>query len=267
MGKAELSNVLSMTELQSFQSLEKVILRGVESFLATGSALKEIRDRKLFREDFQTFEAYVKDRWGFRKSRAYQLIDAADIKADLSTMVDKNPKLSEINTERQLRELASVPADSLEKVLGKAAEIAGDEPMTSKIIKEAREQVLPEEPDDEELDWLGVPDEPEEPVFEDVEPEPEPELTGPLQCVPWFKEQLKIINELKRNLNQVKESLGNELFFSRRNTILREVEHVKGGLLAAMPHAICPRCNGKRCAQCGNMGWVNKQRYDELEVK
>lgn len=265
MGKAELSNVLSMTEVQSFQSLEKVILCGVESFLATGSALKEIRDQRLFREDFKTFEAYIKDRWGFHRSRAYQLIDAADIKADLSTMVDQNPKLSEINTERQLRELAAVPAESLQDVLDKAAEIAGDAVMTAKVLKEAREQVLPEEPEDEELDWLGVPNETDEQVFEDVEPEPE--VVSPLQCVPWFKDQIRIVNELKRNLDQVKESPGNELFFSRRNTILREVEHVKGGLLAAMPHAICPRCDGKCCAQCGNMGWVNKQRYDELEVK
>ena len=41
-------------------------------------------------------------------------------------MGDKNSKVGEIKTERQLRELVSVPSDSLAEVIEKAAEIAGD---------------------------------------------------------------------------------------------------------------------------------------------
>ena len=82
-------------------------------------------------------------------------------------MGNKNPKVGEITTERQLRELASVPHESLEDVIEKAAEIAGDTPLTAKVLKEAREQVL-------EPEKLKEPTA-EEPACEDVEPEPEPE--------------------------------------------------------------------------------------------
>jgi len=250
----DMSNVLNAEERRSLKSLEKVIESGVESFVATGSALKQIRDERLYRESYKTFESYVKDKWDFERRHAYRLIDASDIKADLCPIGHKIEKANEIKTESQLRELVSVPRESLEEVIEKAAEIAGDAPMTAKVIKEAREQVLETEEDNEEHE------EDEEDPFGD----PEPEVPAPLQCVPWFKEQLRMVNELKRNLDRVQKAPGIELFMSRQRTILREVEHVKGGLMAAMPHSMCPRCNGKTCTQCGNMGWVNKQRFDEL---
>jgi hypothetical protein len=256
MSKAEaVSTVLDVVERRSLENLEKVIERGVESFLATGSALKEIRDQRLYREGHKTFEAYVKARWEFDRSRAYQLIEASDLKADLSTMVDKNPKVSDVKTERQLRELRTVPEGLIGDVIEKATEIAGDGLLTAKVLKEAREQVL--EP--EKLEEPTA----EEPACEDVEPEPEP--VGPLQCVGWFKHQIGLVNELIRNMDTVVEVPGNELLMSRRLSIRREIEHIKGSFRAVMPHAICPRCQGKCCAQCGNHGWVNKQRFDELK--
>jgi hypothetical protein len=249
---------LNVVERQSLESLEKVIDSGVESFLSVGSALKEIRDQKLYRERHKTFETYVKARWGFDRSRAYQLIDASELKADLSTMVDKNPRANEVKTERQLRELASVPSESLAEVIEKASEIAGDAPLTAKVLKEAREQVLePAEPTAEE------------PACEDVEPEPEPEpeQVGPLQCVGWFKEQIRLVGEVKQNLEQVAEVSGNEILMARRPVILREIERIKESFSIAMPQAICPKCQGGRCIQCGNMGWVTKKRLDELKGK
>jgi hypothetical protein len=254
--KPKVIDVLSVVERRSLESLEKVIESGVESFLATGSALKEIRDRRLYREDHKTFEHYLKMKWGFERAHAYRLIDASGVKADLSPIGDKITKANEIKTEGQLRELTSVPHESLEDVVKKAAEIAGDAPLTAKVLKEAREQVLePTEPTAEE------------PACEDVEPEPEPEPepVGPLQCVGWFKGQIGLVNELVRNMDTVMEAPGNELLMSRRLSIRREIEHIKGSFRAVMPHAICPRCQGKCCAQCGNHGWVNKQRFDELK--
>jgi hypothetical protein len=254
--KPKVIDVLSVVERRSLESLEKVIESGVESFLATGSALKGIRDQRLYREKHKTFESYLKARWGFDRSYAHRLIDASDVKKDLLPMGNKNPKVGEITTERQLRELASVPHESLEDVIEKAAEIAGDTPLTAKVLKEAREQVL--EPTETTA---------EEPACEDVEPEPEPEPepVGPLGCVGWFKGQIGLVNELVRNMDTVVEVPGNELLMSRRLSIRREIEHIKGSFRAVMPHAICPRCQGKCCAQCGNHGWVNKQRFDELK--
>jgi hypothetical protein len=251
--KPKVIDVLNVVERRSLESLEKVIERGVESFLATGSALKEIRDQRLYREGHKTFEAYVKARWEFQKDYANKLIGSSEMKQKMNTMVSVSDA-DKIQNERQLRELKSVPDESLAEVIAKAAEIAGDAPLTAKVLKEAREQVLePTEPTAEE------------PACEDVEPEPEPEPVGPLQCVGWFKHQIGLVNELVRNMDTVVEVPGNELLMSRRLSIRREIEHIKGSFRAVMPHAICPRCHGKCCAQCGNHGWVNKQRFDELK--
>jgi hypothetical protein len=232
--------------------------------LATGSALKEIRDQRLYREDHKTFEHYLKWKWGLERAHAYRLIDASGVKEDLSPIGDKNSRVDEIKTEGQLRELVSVPSESLAQVIEKAAEIAGDAPMTAKVLKEARQQVL--EPEE-----LGGATEPvvEQPACEEDEPEPkpEPETTGPLQCVGWFKEQIRLVGEVKRNLERVVEVPGNELLIARRRVLLREVQRIKESFSNAMPQAICPKCQGKCCFQCGNMGWVNKQRFDELKRK
>ena len=257
MSKAEVvSTVLNVVERRSLEKLEKVIESGVESFLATGSALKEIRDDRLYREGFKTFDAYVKARWEFQKDYANKLIGSSETKQKMNTMVSVSDA-DKIQNERQLRELKSVPDESLAEVIAKAAEIAGDGALTAKVLKEAREQVL--EP--EKLEEPTA----EEPACEDVEPEPEPEPVGPLDCVGWFKHQIGLVNELVRNMDTVVEVPGNELLMSRRLSIRREIEHIKGSFRAVMPHSMCPRCQGKCCAQCGNHGWVNKQRFDELK--
>jgi hypothetical protein len=82
--------------------LEAVIDRGLTSFVEVGEALLEVRDSKLYRVGYETFEAYCKGRWGFSRPRAYQLMEAAEVVGALSTVVDTPA------TERVAREL--VPA-------------------------------------------------------------------------------------------------------------------------------------------------------------
>ena len=78
--------------------LESRIERGLETFVDVGLALLEIRDSRLYRESSHTtFDDYCRERWGFSKSRANQLIDAAN----LTTIVAIPPA-----NEAQARELA-----------------------------------------------------------------------------------------------------------------------------------------------------------------
>lgn len=81
--------------------LEAIIDLGERSFIATGQALAEIRDSRLYLSvGARTFGAYVKDRFAMSRSRAYQLIDAAV----LSTVVD-------VPNEAVARELAPLKDD------------------------------------------------------------------------------------------------------------------------------------------------------------
>ena len=57
---------------------EKVVERGLATFVVVGEALARIRDGRLYRESHKTFEAYCDERWGMSRPRAYQFIAAAD---------------------------------------------------------------------------------------------------------------------------------------------------------------------------------------------
>jgi hypothetical protein len=56
---------LSSAEKARFAELESVVQAHLETFLAVGKALAEIRSRRLYRQQFATFEDYCTQRWGF----------------------------------------------------------------------------------------------------------------------------------------------------------------------------------------------------------
>lgn len=243
---------LDVTERTKFRKLESIVAEGISSFVVVGEALKEIRDGKLYREAYKTFEKYVDQKWGMARQRAYQLIDAADVKANLSTIVDKNERAEEINKEGQLRELKDVPAESIEAVVDRAGEIAGDDKITASDLRQARVEIL-EQPESEE------------PVYEDVEDEP---TESPAQEAISNGKHLQVlqnlVNELLRELVLVPDVVGLELYHARFNRIKKEVESIKGHLVTVKPVAVCPRCDGAGCSQCGNHGWVSSATLKEL---
>ena len=89
-------DTINLTESSRLVQLESVIETGRSTFLEVGAALLEIRDRRLYRVEHNTFAAYCRERWWFGKSQAYRLIQAA-VEYEMSPMGDK-PK-----TEREAR--------------------------------------------------------------------------------------------------------------------------------------------------------------------
>jgi hypothetical protein len=60
--------------------------------IEAGTALRAIHGDDLYRESgAETFEAYVKTRWGMSRSRAYQLIEAAPAMLAVSKILDTAP--------------------------------------------------------------------------------------------------------------------------------------------------------------------------------
>jgi len=107
--------------------LEKVINRGKKGFVEVGRALAEIRDLRLYKPEFKSFEDYCQEKWGWTKQHAYRLIECAPV-------VKSNPQVTSIN---QARELARVPEADRAEVLEAAVE-AG--PLTARAIREAAEE-------------------------------------------------------------------------------------------------------------------------------
>lgn len=85
---------------------EATIERGLKTFVEVGQALQAIRDGKLYREQYDRFEDYCKERWGWNRDRAYKLIAAADAAGNVSQGIHAAPE-----SERVARPLAKLPAD------------------------------------------------------------------------------------------------------------------------------------------------------------
>lgn len=119
-----MSNGLTAKESSELARHEKRISEGLQSFVEVGTSLMAIRDGRLYRASYVTFDKYTKDKWDFTKSRANQLIGACEVRQGLTTTVAKTdlPR-----TERASREVAKAPKEKQAEVVKKAAAKAASE--------------------------------------------------------------------------------------------------------------------------------------------
>ena len=79
---------LTTREQSLFARAERTIAKGLKSFLEVGMALKEIRDKRLYRQQYDTFEEYCARRWELSRPRAHELCAASEVVTDLSAVAD-----------------------------------------------------------------------------------------------------------------------------------------------------------------------------------
>jgi hypothetical protein len=99
-----------------------------------GAALLTIRDSRLYRQNYATFEDYCRERWGIKHSRAYQLMDAAGVMRNLSTIVEVLPA-----NEAQVRPLAQLAPNEQREVWQEAVETAPNGKVTAAHIQQVIE--------------------------------------------------------------------------------------------------------------------------------
>lgn len=95
------------------EQLEATIERGRKTFVEVGLALAEIRDARLYRPAYATFEDYCRERWNWSRSYAHRIIEAAATSETLP--MDQRPE-----TESQARELARIEPERRVEVLNQA---------------------------------------------------------------------------------------------------------------------------------------------------
>jgi hypothetical protein len=112
---------LTTIEADRLSVLELAIETGLKTFVKVGNALLEIRDSRLYRKDFGTFEEYVRrQRWPEMSwRRAYQLMDAAQTVENLNNCTEISP-----THESQIRPIAGLEAEEQREVWQKAVETA-----------------------------------------------------------------------------------------------------------------------------------------------
>ena len=85
-GKVQTSVSPGLTEVERehLASCEEKIRKGWGTFMSVGEALLKIRNERLYRSEYTSFEEYYRSRWQYEKSQVYRLIDAAKVLQALS---------------------------------------------------------------------------------------------------------------------------------------------------------------------------------------
>jgi hypothetical protein len=122
---------LAPLEHDRLSACEETIESGLKTFTDVGNALLVIRDERLYRADYGTFEDYCRSRWGFDKARASKLISAAEAVSNVSHV-----KLPPAN-ERQAYELSRVKdPEQQREVWQEAVSTAPNGKVTAKHVQE-----------------------------------------------------------------------------------------------------------------------------------
>jgi hypothetical protein len=133
----EVINESVVRDLASLAALEQVIERGRVKFQEVGEALLTIREQRLYRLTYRSWECYCTERWGWTGRRGNQLAAAAKLAHQLGTSFPN---------ERAARQLGSVGTDETKrrhpasKSTPKEEHPESDERFTpGDIIEDARE--------------------------------------------------------------------------------------------------------------------------------
>ena len=91
-----MTTALTKQDAADFRACVQIIRKGINTFREVGQALAKIRDGQWYKQSHKTFEAFCIAEFGFKRSHAYRLIEAAKA-------VETSPVGDTLKTERQAR--------------------------------------------------------------------------------------------------------------------------------------------------------------------
>ena len=259
--------VMSIRESQRFAELEKLIAKGQKTFVEVGLALAEIRDLRLYKREYSSFEEYCRKKWGWTRQHAYRLIEAAP--------VAKCHQL--VTNESVARELARVEPTRRAGVV--QAIVAEGQPVTAEAIRRhlpPPPMVRPASGSSSEEHRTGKSGEPADKNVCATPPPPSQMLdaTGwpiPTQLIPLWQrsgevqEMLTTLSRVKgalRTAQETKDKLFSEVLFS---SALSQLDQAWTDIKTAKPFAVCPTCQGQlpdQCRLCHGRGLISEHRWN-----
>lgn len=90
------------------------------------------RDNRLYKEDYDTFEEYCREKWGFNSSRARQLISGIEVADNLKSVTEVT-----LLKEFQIRPLIKLPPEQQREVYQEAVKTAPGGKVTAKHVEKA----------------------------------------------------------------------------------------------------------------------------------
>lgn len=128
---------IAIAESQRLTQLEVRIREGLKTFVDVGAALLEIRDARLYRQDYSTFEEYCQERWGLKERQAYRLMDASAVVAHLESC-----PIGQLlpTTESQVRPLTKLEPEEQTIVWQRATETAPNGKVTAAHVQNVADE-------------------------------------------------------------------------------------------------------------------------------
>lgn len=253
MSEVEKTNhVITQRDTADLQRIESEIENDQAAFLRVADNLIEIRERKLFLITADSFEEYIRIRWGWTKQRAYQIISAKKV-------VDSLPPNSQllVDSETKARALAPVPVKRRARVITEAVKSTNGA-VTARDITEAAERVTkpapipvtaPEPKKEQLLDATGYP-----------VPDSVIKLFHRSDEVKDVLQRVATLRGMMRRLSEVEDALWQPVNKSTMGADLNKVYHE---LKMALPYAVCPHCQGRdetksHCTTCKQRGVISE---------
>lgn len=245
-----------ISKTSRYEVLKEKIRTWWHDRLKIGEALREIRDSKLYKDEYPNFEDFCVEEFDLKHTQAYALISAIQVKESLepSAMAER------ITNERQARALKSVPVEQRAEVVEKAAEKGA---VTAKAITEAAREIVPAKQESpapkaekqKHLDKTGY-------------PIPDSILTD-WQIAESFRSTLSDLQRIKLQIEKA---------IDKRDLIYREVgqdtvadlKNAWTALKQVLPYAVCPTCQGRtreKCSVCKQRGFVSEFGYTHWFAK
>lgn len=242
---------LTTSEAALLATHERTIKTTQGAFIACGKALADIREQKLYRATFDSFEGYCQTRWGWGRQRALQLIEAAETVASLPP-----DTAAAVTTERVARALKDVPKEDRPAVV--AASISSNGKASGAKIEAAKKVVS-----------ASAPTKICKPVVyiqRDETGYAIPDAILPL----WNRrgEVSEVQKAIARAKLMVKEAHAKpDPLWQPVNMQAVEIalQNAKRDLDLAIPYAVCCTCQGRAkesCASCKGRGFISKHHFD-----
>jgi hypothetical protein len=131
----------TQAEELEFQECEAIVRKGWGHFAQVGEALARIRDKRLYKNEYHSFELYCRERWGFGRSRAGTYISAAEVHQVLSAV----PGIPMPECEAQVRPLVGLSPELAVQAWLNALSWTRQTYLPSRLVKRAVKQVLRKE--------------------------------------------------------------------------------------------------------------------------
>jgi hypothetical protein len=148
---------LTSTEKTLKAELEAIVSSGLEEFLRVGNALAELRNRRLYRTEFATFEEYVRTKFALARSSADQLIRSAQT---AQVLLEAGVELPANTTATVLRPIASLPGEELQVACWEFAQSLAPargvtQPLIARLVRVVRNALENTEPEDDDTRGRG----------------------------------------------------------------------------------------------------------------